>query len=128
MSDRLALTEAIEDAGIDRVKATRIASVIFDAIHQNVATKADVQAEASALRADIVGLHGEMRSSFSTLRTDMAERFADTNSRIGRIDVAIERLRSSARESENRLLVRLGGWMVVLFGLFFTVLHLWPPR
>lgn len=42
MSDRLALANAIEDGGIDRAKAERIASVIFDAIHDNVATKADL--------------------------------------------------------------------------------------
>jgi hypothetical protein len=44
MSDRLALANAIEDAGIPRDKAQRVASVIFDAIHDNVATKADVPA------------------------------------------------------------------------------------
>ena len=32
MSDRLALANAIEDAGIPRDKAQRVASVIFDAI------------------------------------------------------------------------------------------------
>lgn len=43
MSDRLALANAIEDAGIERSKAERVASVIFDAIHDNVATKADLE-------------------------------------------------------------------------------------
>ena len=42
MSDRLALANAIEDAGIERAKAERVASVIFDAIHDSVATKADL--------------------------------------------------------------------------------------
>jgi hypothetical protein len=49
MSDRLTLAHAIEDAGIERSKAERMASVIFDAIHDNVATKADV----AAVRADL---------------------------------------------------------------------------
>jgi len=44
MSDRLALSNAIEDAGIPRDKAQRLASVIFEAIHTSVATKADLQA------------------------------------------------------------------------------------
>jgi hypothetical protein len=39
MSDRRALANAIEDAGISRDKAQRVASVIFDAINDNVATK-----------------------------------------------------------------------------------------
>ena len=51
MSDRLALANAIEDAGIERAKAERVASVIFDAIHDNVATKADVQALGAELKA-----------------------------------------------------------------------------
>ena len=44
MSDHLALalTLAIEDAGIPHDKAERVASVIGDVIHDNVATKADV--------------------------------------------------------------------------------------
>jgi hypothetical protein len=44
VSDRLALSNAIEDAGIARDKAQRLASVIFDAIHSSVATKADLAA------------------------------------------------------------------------------------
>lgn len=103
MSDRLALANAIEEAGIERSKASRIASVIFDAIHQNVATKADVQASEASLRS-------EMHSGFA------------------RLDVALERLRSNARETETRLLLRLGSLVVVLFGLFFAALHYWPPH
>ena len=38
MSDRLALSNAIEDAGIERAKAERAASVIVDLIHDSVAT------------------------------------------------------------------------------------------
>jgi hypothetical protein len=49
VSDRLALANAIEDAGIPRDKAERLASVIFDTIHDNVATKADLQ----LVRADL---------------------------------------------------------------------------
>ena len=56
MSDRLALANAIEDAGIERGKAQRLASVIFDAIHDNVATKADVAATRTELKADIAAV------------------------------------------------------------------------
>jgi hypothetical protein len=43
MSDRLTLANAIEDAGIERHKAERLASVIFEAIHTSVATKVDLR-------------------------------------------------------------------------------------
>jgi hypothetical protein len=44
VTDRLSLTNALADANIDRQKAERIATEIFDAIHDNVATKQDLQA------------------------------------------------------------------------------------
>jgi hypothetical protein len=60
MSDRLALANAIEDAGIPRDKAQRVASVIFDAIHDNVATKADVQNGEARLNAQVAGVRADL--------------------------------------------------------------------
>jgi hypothetical protein len=42
MSDRLALANAIEDAGIERHKAEGIATAIARFVEGNVATKADI--------------------------------------------------------------------------------------
>jgi hypothetical protein len=42
MTDRLTLAHAFEGAGIEREAAERIAGVVFDAIRDNVATKADL--------------------------------------------------------------------------------------
>jgi hypothetical protein len=103
-TDRLALASVLRDNGIgDQRKAENVATAIMDAIASNVATKADMQAGVAELR-------GEMRSGFA------------------RQDVAIERLRSSVREMESRLMLRLGGAMAILFGLFFAALHYWPPH
>jgi hypothetical protein len=44
MTDRLDLANAIEAAGIERKAAEHLAATIFDAIRENVATKADLQA------------------------------------------------------------------------------------
>ena len=66
MSDRLALANAIEDAGIERSKAERVASVIVDAIHDNVATKADVQASERGA-GDLAQC--QYRGDYATLRT-----------------------------------------------------------
>jgi hypothetical protein len=44
LTDRLSLANALADANIDRKAAERIATEIFDAIHDNVATKQDLQA------------------------------------------------------------------------------------
>ena len=42
-TDRLSLANALEAANIDRSAAERIATEIYDAIHDNVATKADLR-------------------------------------------------------------------------------------
>ena len=121
MSDRLALANAIEDAGIERSKAERVASVIFDAIHDNVATKADVQASEASLRA-------EMAAAKAELKTDIASARNEAASNAARHDVAIERLRSTLRQTESRLLLRLGSLMVVLTGAVLAALRYLPPH
>jgi hypothetical protein len=132
LSDRLALAEAIEDAGIERTKATRLASVIFNAIHENVATKADVQAsEASVradfekLRADFAELRGEMRTDFATFR---GEARAD----IARLDGGQGRILERMDGMQNRLLIRLGGGLgsliIAAIGALFWALQHWPPH
>ena len=94
MSDRLALSNAIENAGIERAKAERIAATIVDMIHGNVATKADVAAVSADLR-----------------RTEIALK-AD----IAAVDAKLTLV-------EHRLLTRLGGLMVVVGAVLFAALR-----
>ena len=60
MTDRLSLTNALADANIDRQKAERIATEIFDAIHDSVATKQD-------LREAVAGLKHELTVRFASV-------------------------------------------------------------
>src|ERR1700753_3435853 len=53
MTDRLSLTNALTDPNIDPQKAERIATEIFDAIHDNVATKQDLQHVEATLKSDM---------------------------------------------------------------------------
>ena len=110
MSDRLALANAIEDAGIERAKAERVASVIFDVIRDNGATKADVQ-----------GVQRDMLAGEAAIRTLVAGEAA-------RLDAGISGVRAALTLVEHRLMTRLGGLMVVLAGLLFAALRYWPPR
>jgi len=43
MTDRLTLTRALESGGMQSEAADRIATEIYDAIHNNVATKTDLR-------------------------------------------------------------------------------------
>jgi hypothetical protein len=97
MTDRLSLTNALADANIDRQKAKRIATEIFDAIHDNVATKADV---------DRLGTHiGQVENG---LRAEMRELELRLEARI------------------DRIVVRLGSLMVILAGVILAAIRYLP--
>ena len=109
MTDRLTLAHAIEDAGIERVKAEALAGAIFEAIHDNVATKVDIHDLRSEMKANIQ----ELRSEIVELRGEVAQLGTS--------------LRAEIAQLEYRVLIRLGGLIVVLLGLLFAALHTWPP-
>jgi hypothetical protein len=69
MTDRLSLTNALTDANIERQKAERIATEIFGAIHDNVATKQDLQHAVSDLEQ-------RMLPRFADLEHRLTLRFA----------------------------------------------------
>ena len=70
--------------------------MIYDAIHDNVATKADLQQLEVGLRADL----GQVSAAMVQLRTEL-------NARIDLI--------------EHRLLTRLGGMIVVATGILVAI-------
>jgi hypothetical protein len=63
MSDRLTLTRALEASGMDSTAAERIATEIYDAIHDNVATKADI----AAVRTDLQALEQRLDHKIDTM-------------------------------------------------------------
>ena len=66
MTDRLSLANALSDAKIDRPAAERIATEIFDAIHDNVATKQDVEHVATALEQRMLLRLAELEHRLTT--------------------------------------------------------------
>jgi flagellar motility protein MotE (MotC chaperone) len=60
MTDRLTLTRAFEGAGLKSSDAERIATEIYDAIHDNVATKQDLQALEAATKQDLQALAAKL--------------------------------------------------------------------
>ena len=81
MTDRLTLTRALESGGMQSEAAERIATEIYQAIHDNVASKADI----TAIRADLAAIRGEMR------------------------------------EMEQRIVIRLGGMIVIGTGVLIAI-------
>jgi cytochrome c556 len=106
MTDRLTLTRAFEGAGMPSAAAERIASEIYDAIHDNVATKQDLERIEASLRADIARVE-------ATLRADLAGVRAELQGVDHKIDTMVNRIVAA---------------MVVALTILFAALHYWPPH
>jgi hypothetical protein len=96
VTDRLTLARALEGGGIARDAAEHIATEIFDAIHDNVATKADLQSTEAALRNDLQSTEAALRAATSALRSELAL-------------------------IEHRLLTRVGSMIVVATGILVAI-------
>jgi hypothetical protein len=93
MTGRLSPTNALADANIDRQKAERIATEIFDAIHDNVTTKQDLQLVKATLKTDVAAVRAELCEVELRLET--------------RVD---------------RIVVRLGSLIVILAGIILAAI------
>jgi len=92
VTDRPTLARALENGGIGRDAAEHIATEIFDAIHDNVATKADI----AEVKVDLRGAEQRLDARIDTLRADLAL-------------------------VEHRLMTRLGGMIVAATGILIAI-------
>lgn len=105
MTDRLSLANALSEAKIDRSAAERIATEIFEAIHDNVATKADVQ----AVQAEVAQLRVATQADVQAVRAEVGQLRGELNARIDLV--------------EHRLVTRIGSVVVIVAGVLFAALH-----
>jgi phosphoglycolate phosphatase-like HAD superfamily hydrolase len=98
MADRHTLIRALEKSGMRPDAAEEVGTEIYDAIHDNVATKSDLQRTETALRTDFREVEQRLELRFATLERQI-----------------------------DRMVIRLGALVVVGLGLLFTALHQWPP-
>jgi septation ring formation regulator EzrA len=147
MADRLTLTRALEEAGMPSANADRITTEIYDAIHNNVATKTDLEQTEAALRADLqrveaslkadtarveaslkadiarveAGSKADLERTEAGLRADLQRLEASMQTQFAQVDTRFERLEHQI----TRMTIRLGVLVVAAAGLFGTVLHYW---
>jgi hypothetical protein len=102
-TDRLNLTQAFEEAGIPRDASEKLATAIFEAIGANVATKADLQTAAAAMRLDALQVKTD-------LRADIAGGHA-------RISASIDHLQQQIEHVQRKLFIKLAAVIVLAAGI-----------
>lgn len=97
------MTRAFEGADLKSPDAERMATEIYDAIHDNVATKDDLKQVEAALRSDLQRIEAGLRGEMQVLEQRLDRRI-------------------------DNMVTRLGALVVVVAGLLFAALHYWPPH
>src|SRR5215472_377949 len=106
MSDRLALAHVIEDAGIPREKAEAVATAIARFVEGSAATKADVD----AVKAELHVVEAALKADIASVRTEIVN------------------VRGEIARVGDRTFNCLGALVVVVVGILFAALHMWPPH
>lgn len=128
----------IDDKGSDVPdrRAEQVASIIFDAIRDKVATKADVgllRAEIVGVRSVTTGVQEELallahKSDLHMVNAEAAHVRKEVAHLRSAVQALEQHLNAGIERAERRLLTRLGVLAVVLCGLLFAALrYLLPP-
>ena len=102
--DTLKMAQRLEEAGFAAPRAAGAAEALAEALTgADLATKGDINALRSELKADIGSLRSELKGDIASLTSD------------------IELLRRD-------MTIRLGGMMVMGFGVLAVIIRLVPPH
>jgi hypothetical protein len=132
MTDRHTLIRALEKSGMRPEAAEEVGTEIYDAIHDNVATRADLQRVEAGLRADLERVEAALRADLRRVEAELERVEAGLRAELERVEAG---LRADLQTMElrlnnriDRVVLRLGAALVVGLGLLFTALHQWPPH
>jgi hypothetical protein len=101
--DTLKLARALRDkAGFTQEHAKATADALADVVAEQVATKQDLKDVEMGLSAAIGDLRNEFRSEIAAVRAEIAA------------------VRSEVQAAEQRVIIRLGGMLVVMTGILLA--------
>ena len=126
MTDRLTLARALEEGGIARDAAEHIATEILDAIHDNVATKADVavvRTEVAAVRTELKAEIQAVRSELGAVRSELKAEIQAVRSEL-KADIAA--VGAEIALVEYRMMTRLGGAIAAAVGIILAAIRYLP--
>ena len=109
----------------EEMTKTEFAAVRNEMRAEFAAVRSEMKAEFAAVRnemgAEFAVIRGEMRAELAAVRNEMGAEFATVRNEMGAEFAAV---RGESRSLEYRLVVKLGGLMVTLFGVFTAVIAL----
>ena len=82
-------------------------------------TKTEFAAVRNEMKAEFAAVRNEMRTEFAAVRNEMTAEFAAVRNEMRAEFAAV---RGESQSLEYRLVVKLGGLMVTLFGVFTAVI------
>jgi hypothetical protein len=113
--DTLKMAQRLEEAGFAAPRAAGAAEALAEALTgADLATKGDINALRSELKADIGSLRSELKGDIGSLRSELKGDIASLTS-------DIELLRRD-------MTIRVGGMMVMGFGVLAVIIRLVPPH
>ena len=134
MSDQTASANVTEGSDVPDHRAEQVASIIFDAIRDKVATKADVDllhAEVVGVRSVTTGVQEELvllahKADVHMLSTEAAHVREEVAHLRGAMQALERHINARIERVERQLLTRLGGLIVVVGGVLFAALRYLP--
>jgi head-tail adaptor len=125
MTDRLDLANAFEGAGFERKAAERVAAEIFDAIRENVATKADLAELRAALSGEFAAVRAELQSEIAAVRVELRSEIAAVRVELRSEIVAVRaELRSETAAGKADILKWMFAQTAVTIGGLAALFHL----
>jgi phage-related minor tail protein len=116
--DTLKLARALRDrAGFSQEHAEAAADALADAVSEQVATKQDLGDLRGEMQAEFAALRAEMQAEFAAMRAEMQAEFAAVR---GEIAALRSDMVSGFRDIEQRMIIKLGGMLVVLAGILLA--------
>ena len=112
--DTLKLARRLESAGFSPKQAGDTAEALAEAMSgAELATKADVAAATTALKAEIVAVRAELRTEIAAVRTEIA--------------AVRNELKANMELLRRDLTIRLGSMLVVAVGILLAAIRYLPP-
>ncbi|MBF0144049.1 MAG: DUF1640 domain-containing protein [Magnetococcales bacterium] len=121
--DTLKFVKRLKEAGFSEPQAEAQTELLAEALAERLASKEDVAALDGKIEIRVAELKRDIKEVEATLKRDIKEFEATLKRDIKEFEATLKR---DVKELELRMVIKLGGLIVVGVGLVATANRLWP--